>query len=117
MGGVLTEFGREGKPRFIAAEHWSADLQSAVSRVFNPLTARNVPVGLESLPIAIRRYSRLETCATGGRRARLRPHVLRLGQGLAVVKITFFKNFHFCACQTDDGLNNYYHMTGKRAIV
>jgi hypothetical protein len=47
----------------------SAELDSAVSRIFNPLAVTE-PGGLaksDTLPKAIRRYSRLQICATSQR--------------------------------------------------
>jgi len=44
-----------------------AELYSAVSRIFNPLSASDAPELSTALPSATRRYSRLKTCATGMR--------------------------------------------------
>jgi len=61
----------------------SADLQSAVSRIFNPLcVAHSRALGDPSvLPIENRRYSRLKTCATGKRRAYVDAFQRRLERG------------------------------------
>jgi hypothetical protein len=62
---VIAGDARKNDPLTIAVRagrrcHRSADFQSAVSRISNPQTPRHA----NGLPNGIRRYSRLETCAT-----------------------------------------------------
>ena len=67
----------------------SADFQSAVSRVSNPLTARNVKGGSDSLPTGSRRYSRLETYATSMLPKRDQPFISDFG-----FRISTQESFH-----------------------